>query len=131
MDENGLTIPGALEELKNDIRKMQEQHSDGNKPMFLIEEGELELKLVARKSGGAETGFKLYLFNNEIHGKLAKKSIRTLKIKCKAIDSNGAIAATAAVLSADTVGRPTNIESTPIPTGTPVISIDKNNFPGD
>ena len=125
MDENGLTILGALEELKSDIRKMQEKHNDKNRPMFIIEEGELELKLVARKSGGAETGFKLYLFNNKIHGDLSKESIQTLKIRFKAIDTRpGAQGGTQAQ-------QPTTMGSSPIPPGSPTVEIDTNTLPHD
>jgi len=125
MDENGLTILGALEELKEDIRKMQEKHSDENRPMFFIDEGELELKLVAKKSGGAETGFKLYLFNNKIHGELSKESIQTLKIRFRAI---GDASNTAAFIQNNTEQNPDLTPSTITP-GSPTIGVDTRNLP--
>jgi len=127
MDENGLTILGALEELKSDIRKMQEKHNDKNRPMFIIEEGELELKLVARKSGGAETGFKLYLFNNKIHGDLSKESIQTLKIRFKAIDTRpGAQGGTRENIQAQ---QPATMGGSQIPPGSPTVGIDPGKLP--
>ncbi len=84
----GLTILGALSQLKDDIYKLQKQSEEKNQdPLFIIEEGELELKLISKKAGKGSTGFKLYVFDSSIKGSIEKEQLQTLKIKFRGIGS--------------------------------------------
>ena len=93
-DVEGLTLLGALEQLRDDILKLQEDMKlKQRSALFLIEEGELELKLVAKreKSTEAKGGGKirLYIFEGDaganIAGSESKEHVQTLKIKFRAI----------------------------------------------
>lgn len=93
-DVEGLTILGALSQLKNDIYQLQDENErDGREGLFEIEGGELELKLVARREksarGGGKTRFRLYLFDLEFggrgEGKRATEALQTLRIKFRGL----------------------------------------------
>jgi hypothetical protein len=99
-DAEGLTLLGALQQLKDDIIQLQQRSGEkGVGPMFLIEEGELELKLVARKDRKAEAKgvakFRLFLAANveaSASGAMetSKEHTQTLKIKFKALPPRAA-----------------------------------------
>lgn len=93
-DVEGLTILGALSQLKNDIYQLQsENEEEGRAGLFEIEGGELELKLVAKREKSAEGGgkarFRLYLFDLELggkgEGKWAQEALQTLRIKFRGL----------------------------------------------
>jgi hypothetical protein len=92
-EAEGLTILGALAQLKDDIRRLQEKDEElGRAPMFMIQEGELELKLTVVKDIKAEAKgmakFKLILAGEVsvgASGGISRESLQTLKIKFRAL----------------------------------------------
>lgn len=92
-EAEGLTILGALAQLKEDIRRLQEKDEKLKRaPMFLIQEGELELKLTVVKDIKAEAKgmakFKLILAGEAsvgASGGISQESLQTLKIKFRAL----------------------------------------------
>lgn len=93
-DESGLTILGALAQLRDDLDKLQEENSQkGRTPLFQIEEGELELKLVAKRDVKAEgkghVKFRLWVADAEVgaggSGSTSTERLQTLKIKFKGL----------------------------------------------
>ncbi len=89
-EANGLTILGALAQLKQEIYQLQEEAiARQERPMFLIEGGELELKLVARRERKADgkLGAKFRLFVADAETSLAasqantQETVQTLKLR--------------------------------------------------
>ncbi len=95
----GLTILGALAQLKDEIYQLQNSEiSKGNRPMFIIDEGELELKLVVKRErkleGSAQGKFRLYVVDSEASvagsgaGAGSREATQTLKIRFRALASH-------------------------------------------
>lgn len=91
---NGLTILGALSQLRDDIEALQNKNKQkGREPLFMIEEGELELKLIAKKDikaeGKAQAKFRLFVVDAEVgakgSGASSTEHLQTLKIKFKGV----------------------------------------------
>lgn len=54
-EKGGLTILSALAQLRDDLEKLQSQNvQKGRQPIFVIEGGGLELKLIAKRDAKAE-----------------------------------------------------------------------------
>ena len=98
---DGLTILGALKQLRDEIEKLQKENSEKKRaPLFLIEEGELELKLIAKRDvkteGKGQAKFKLWVVDVEAgagrSGSNSTERLQTLKIKFKGLppESEGA-----------------------------------------
>ncbi|WP_284446902.1 trypco2 family protein [Fluviibacter phosphoraccumulans] len=91
---SGMSITAALSQLKSEILALQNQQI-GNKdlPMFCIDEGELELTLVARREvnveGKANGKFKLFVVDCDVSGSgavtLQREHTQTLRLKFRAI----------------------------------------------
>ncbi len=90
----GLTILGALAQLKQEITQIQDDAiRRKERPMFLIEGGELELKLVARRErkldGKLGSKFRLYVFDGEASASAsqgdASEAVQTLKLRFSAL----------------------------------------------
>lgn len=127
-EQGGLTILGALAQLKQEIQALQDDGIQRKElPMFVIEGGELELKLVAKRErkldGKLGSKLKLYVFSvdgsaSESH-QTAQEAIQTLKIRF-----SGVGAATAASRGAEHLtSRPIELGNSPPPRG-PVIQTD-------
>jgi len=93
-EAGGLTILGALAQLRDDIEKLQEQNlQKGRAPLFLIEEGELELKLIAKRDmkaeGKGQAKFRLWVVDVEAGAGGSRSSstehLQTLKIKFRGL----------------------------------------------
>ena len=93
-DAAGLTILGALAQLKQEIQQLQDEAIGRRElPMFLIEGGELELKLVARRERKADgkLGAKFRLFVADADAALAasqantQETVQTLKLRFGAL----------------------------------------------
>lgn len=91
---NGLTILGALSQLRDDIEALQKENQQkGREPLFMIEEGELEPKLIAKKDvkaeGKTQAKFRLFVFDAEVgangSGASSTEHFQTLKIKFKSL----------------------------------------------
>ena len=101
-DPAGLTILGALAQLKQEIQQLQDEAIGRRElPMFLIEGGELELKLVARRERKADgkLGAKFRLFVADAETALAasqahtQETVQTLKLRFGALRRHGDAAA--------------------------------------
>jgi hypothetical protein len=95
-NDSGLTILGALSQLRDDIEALQNENKQkGREPLFMIEEGELELKLIAKKDikaeGKAQAKFRLFVVDAEVgangSGASSTEHLQTLKIKFKSLTS--------------------------------------------
>jgi hypothetical protein len=122
-EAGGLTILGALAQLRDDIEKLQEQNSQkGRAPLFLIEEGELELKLIAKRDvkaeGKGQAKFRLWVVDVEAgaggSGSSSTERFQTLKIKFKGL----------APKSAETATGMSFGYSTPSPQKSPTFKVD-------
>ncbi len=123
-DEEGLTILGALAQLKADIFKLQRKNLEENtEPLFLIEGGEIELKLVAKKDVKAEakglTKFKLVLAGGEAGGSIGGSSshehFQTIKIKFSALMPTKKDTSSDVSPESSTLTSPTHFSSTILP----------------
>jgi hypothetical protein len=89
-----MTITAALLQLKNEILQMQDQEiAQGRAPMFIVEHGELELKLVAKReiSASGSVGTKLRLCVLDADAALNasrsgyEEAVQTLRIHFRAV----------------------------------------------
>ena len=124
-DAGGLTILGALAQLKQEIRELQDDAIARRElPMFLIEGGELELKLVARREHKADgkLGAKFRLFVADAETSLAasqantQETVQTLKLRFGALRRPNE----AAPAPGDTA-RGTYLPSSPTQAGLPTV----------
>ena len=125
--DTGLTILGALAQLKEEIYQFQNNRNDQNKPpMFFIEGGELELKLVAKRERKADgklgAKIRMYVFDLDTAASNSQASTReevqTLKIKFSSLwrpDASTTGSSTSFVI------KPTEMTKQEIPPGTPVV----------
>ena len=93
----GMSILAALTQLRDEIYSAQNAAIEaGRGPMFSIDEGELELKLVAKRErkreGSAKAAFKLFLLadaETSIAGSQTstREAVQTLKIKFSSLSA--------------------------------------------
>jgi len=98
-DVEGLTILEALAQLKEDIYKLQESNAEKNRePLFRITDGELELKLVAKKhlsgDGKVKGKWRLYVLGGDaeagVSAGIEKERLQTLRIRFTGLGSEKA-----------------------------------------
>lgn len=86
LESDSLTVFDALRELREAIERLQRDNLDRSRgAMFTITEGELELKLVARRaltgSAKGHAGWRLLVADAGVEGQRSREQIQTLKIK--------------------------------------------------
>jgi len=109
---SGMSITAALSQLKSEILALQNQQIENKDlPMFCIDEGELELTLVARREvnveGKANGKFKLFVVDCDMSGSgavtLQREHTQTLRLKFRAIRPSTTLSTTKSTTFDDSV----------------------------